>query len=233
MRFCEFDKGCDQPVFSTDKLTRKGYCNRHTWCRTDISKKSITQRAIEKHKANPTKQITKEPRFRKPTKEGWLDVKEAFEPELNSKIIPTTPTPECYDGKETDMVSMDEMGMYGKMGIIENVGMDAFWKYAEGVIAKGGSKCWECGDIISRSDYRNSTGHIFPKSIFPSVADNIYNFVVVGCRCGCHNKTHTLATFSQMSIFPTAVNRYTKFGHLITENHKYLDLFLDYANQII
>lgn len=110
--------------------------------------------------------------------------------------------------------------------------MDSFWAYAASVIVKTGSKCWECQDTISKADYRNSTGHIFPKNIFGSVKANPYNFVVAGNRCGCHNKTHTLAFFSQMAIFPTAVNRYLKFGHLITENHKYLDLFLDYANQI-
>jgi len=221
MKFCNASN-CSNPVFG------KGYCRNHQYMREDFDRRSIVQRGIDKHKANPTKQIVKELRFQSPKKvnKGTFDVSV-----LNSEITPFTPTPEFYDGKEKGRYTMDEIGV--TLAGSNNIGMDAFWKYAEGVIVKGGSKCWECGDIISRSDYRNSTGHIFPKSIFPSVADNIYNFVVVGCRCGCHNKTHTMATFSQMSIFPTAVNRYTKFGHLITEQHKYLDLFLDYANQII
>lgn len=134
-----------------------------------------------------------------------------------------------FDAEKVD-VKNDEFPQWEQPK--DNIGMDAFWRYAEAVIAKN-PRCWECNEYISKSDYRNSTGHIFPKAIFGSVADNIWNFVVVGNRCGCHHKTHTLATFSQMSIFPTAVNRYMKFGHLITEQHKYLDLFLDYANQII
>lgn len=109
--------------------------------------------------------------------------------------------------------------------------MDAFWKYAESVIDKT-PYCWECGDFISKNDYRAATAHIFPKSIFESVASNKWNFLVLGARCGCHDKSHRLDTFSQMKVFPTAINRYMKFGELITEKHKYLSLFQDYANKI-
>lgn len=108
--------------------------------------------------------------------------------------------------------------------------MDAFWKYAESVIDKK-PYCWECGDFISKSDYRAATAHIFPKSIFESVASNKWNFLVLGARCGCHDKSHRLDIFSQMKVFPTAINRYMKFGELITEKHKYLSLFKDYANK--
>lgn len=110
--------------------------------------------------------------------------------------------------------------------------MDAFWKYAESVIDKK-PYCWECGDFISKNDYRAATAHIFPKSIFESVASNKWNFLVLGARCGCHDKSHRLDTFSQMKVFPTAINRYMKFGGLITEKHKYLSLFQEYANKNI
>lgn len=108
--------------------------------------------------------------------------------------------------------------------------MDAFWKYAESVIDKK-PYCWECGDFISKNDYRAATAHIFAKSIFESVASNKWNFLVLGARCGCHDKSHRLDTFSQMKVFPTAINRYIKFGELITEKHKYLSLFQEYANK--
>lgn len=209
MKFCQADN-CSNPVFG------KGFCRNHQYKREDYDRRSILQRGIDKHK---------EEQKRKPTKAGWFNVQNAFSDQIGPSKPKTIHSPhEIEIGEERD----------GSVIIDGNlVDMDSFWRYAEGVIAKTGSKCWECSDIISKSDYRNSTGHIFPKSIFLSVAANPWNFVVVGCRCGCHHKTHTLATFSQMSIFPTAVNRYTKFGHLITENHKYLDLFLDYANAII
>lgn len=198
-RFC--DKCGINLVFGTDRNTGIGYCKSHQYLRTDLPKKSITQRAIDKHKLNPTKTPQKQPRFQRTIQ------------------IPT----------EKDIIEISGVSDLNS-GIVKD--MDTFWKYAEQVIAKN-PYCWECSEYISKSDYRNSTGHIFPKSLFPSVADNIYNFVVVGNRCGCHHKTHTLATFSQMSIFPVAIQRYLKFGHLIIENHKHLDLFLDYANQII
>jgi len=193
MKFCNFPN-CNNPVFG------KGFCRNHQYKREDYDRRSIVQRAVDKHKTDLKAQQA--PQFSKPTSLS-----------IEKDIMGIKP------------VSMDiEGNLYT---------MDSFWAYAGSVIAANGSKCWECGDIISRSDYRNSTGHIFPKNIFESVKAHPYNFVVVGNRCGCHNKTHTLATFSQMSIFITAVNRYTKFCHLITENHKYHDLFLDYANQII
>jgi hypothetical protein len=110
--------------------------------------------------------------------------------------------------------------------------MDAFWKYAESVIDKK-PYCWECGDFISKGDYRAATAHIFPKSIFESVASNKWNFLVLGARCGCHDKSHRLDLFSQMKVFPTAINRYTKFGDLITETHKYKNLFIEHANKNI
>lgn len=51
MRFCEAPEGCKYPVFSTDKLTRKGYCQSHALrYRTDLDRRSIIQKAMEKHK---------------------------------------------------------------------------------------------------------------------------------------------------------------------------------------
>lgn len=130
-----------------------------------------------------------------------------------------------FDADKVD----DKLGKYYN----EDTEMKAFWKDGEDDIRKGLYKCWECGDVIVKSDFRNSTGHIFPKSLFPSVSSNKWNKVIVGARCGCHNKTHRLDTFSQMKIFPTAVNRFLKFADLITEKHKYLNQFIEYANATI
>lgn len=180
----------------------KGFCTSHQYLKPGFDKRSINQRAIDREKETPSEN--------KPHKA----------PRFPSPIQ----SPTEQEIMEIRACSVVTNGIY--------TDMQAFWNYAEMIIVKTGSVCWECSDTISRADYRNSTGHIFPKSIFGSVAAHPYNFVVVGCRCGCHHKTHTLSTFSQMSIFTVAVQRYLKFGHLITENHKYLDLFLDYANQL-
>ena len=190
MRFCK----CGNPVFGTDKKTKIGYCKSHQYKRTDLDKRSIVEKAMDKHKNQPKR------------KAGWFDlnkVEEVLESEPNFK---------------TAIQAKKEM--------------DDFWKYAESVIDKK-PYCWECGDFISKNDYRAATAHIFPKSIFESVASNKWNFLVLGARCGCHDKSHRLDLFSQMKVFSTAINRYTKFGDLITETHKYKNLFIEHANKNI
>lgn len=47
MRICQHDICC-MPVFGTDKSTGKGYCKNHQWCRTDLDKRSIVQKAVDK-----------------------------------------------------------------------------------------------------------------------------------------------------------------------------------------
>lgn len=217
MRICVNCK--KQGVFGTDKNTGLGYCKGCQWKRTDRDTRTALQKSLQKQADTP--QVEKELRFPKKIHKGTFDVSV-----LDSKIEYVTPTPECFDGKRVDVGSMDEMPMWDN-------GMDAFWKHAESVIIKTGCTCWNCGDTISRNDFRNSTAHIFPKSIFLSIASHPLNFIVAGNRCGCHHDTHTLLKFSQMSVFGTAVNRYREFCHLITEKHKYHDLFLEYANATI
>lgn len=52
MRFCEAPEKCSMPVFSTDKLTRKGYCRMHAnRYRTDLDRRSIIQKAMSKQKS--------------------------------------------------------------------------------------------------------------------------------------------------------------------------------------
>ena len=49
MRFCE-KEGCRMPVFGTDKKTGKGYCKSHQTQRTDLDRRTIIQRAMDKQK---------------------------------------------------------------------------------------------------------------------------------------------------------------------------------------
>lgn len=90
--------------------------------------------------------------------------------------------------------------------------------------------CDNCGTRISPADYRNAVGHILPKRTFRSIETHPLCWVKVGVRCNCHNNTHRLDKFSQMKIFPVAVNQIEQIRHLIKENHKLLNDFLDYAN---
>jgi len=93
--------------------------------------------------------------------------------------------------------------------------------------------CWETGEYISEDDYRNASAHIFPKSIFKSVATHPLNFLILSPRNGSHDKTHRLDTFSKMKVFKMAVERFKIFEPYITEKHKYLDLFKQYASPYI
>lgn len=50
MRICTIEN-CNQPVFGTDKKTKMGFCKSHQYKRTDLDKRSISQKAMERHKA--------------------------------------------------------------------------------------------------------------------------------------------------------------------------------------
>jgi hypothetical protein len=162
--------------------------------RPDHDKRSIVQRGIDRHKANPQPKIVKPGRF----------------------VLPVN---EVSNGDVGELIIAPDL-------------MSEFWFKAECVI-RNKPYCWECGDFIHKDYYRAATAHIYPKSIFESVAANEWNYLVLGAGCGCHNLTHRLDTFSQMKVWPVAVQRYLKFGHLITEKHKYHDLFIEYANATI
>lgn len=92
-------------------------------------------------------------------------------------------------------------------------------------------RCWECNSKIYRPFYRAAVAHIFPKAIFPSVKTHPMNYLILGAGC-CHDKTHRLDTFSRMSIFKEAVDRFELFRYSIKEKHKLLDGFIEYANAL-
>lgn len=49
MRFCSASN-CSQPVFGTDKISKKGYCRSHQTLREDYDRRTILQRAMDKQK---------------------------------------------------------------------------------------------------------------------------------------------------------------------------------------
>lgn len=90
--------------------------------------------------------------------------------------------------------------------------------------------CMECKTYIPSAYYHHATAHIFPKSIFESVATHPMNYLILGAGCGCHDKTHRLDTFSDMKCWTEAVRRFRLFEKSITEKHKYLNAFREYAD---
>ena len=110
--------------------------------------------------------------------------------------------------------------------------LNDFFKLCAIEIAKD-PYCEECGQWISPADYRNATAHILPKEFFRSIETNPLCWLKLGPRCGCHNKTHTLLTFSKMKVFPKAVAQLREIEPLITETHKLLGEFWNYAATVI
>lgn len=93
--------------------------------------------------------------------------------------------------------------------------------------------CLECKAFIDESAYVAAVAHILPKSIFESVADNENNYLILGARCGCHDKSHRLDKFCKMKVWTVAVTKFLKFQHLITERHKLLSTFVELAQPVI
>lgn len=110
--------------------------------------------------------------------------------------------------------------------------LNEFFKICAIEIAKD-PYCEECGQWISPADYRNATAHILPKEFFRSIETHPLCWLKLGPRCGCHNKTHTLLTFSKMKIFPKAVSQFRIIEPLITETHKLLGEFKKYTDLVL
>lgn len=130
--------------------------------------------------------------------------------------------------------------------IVKDNEIDMSYWYTDKIrIIRSNPYCTECGAFIpdkkmvndelvsTNKFYKAAAAHIFPKSLFESIAVHPLNYVIAAAGCGCHNKTHTIESFSKMKIFPIAVQRFRIFEPQITEQHKYLTLFKEAANAYI
>ena len=103
--------------------------------------------------------------------------------------------------------------------------LDRWFVYVATVI-KSNPHCWGCGEFIPEQYYRHASAHIFPKSLFPSIATHPLNFLVLSAGCGCHSEfDSSIEKAANMRVWGMAVDRFKKFESQITETHKYLDLF--------
>lgn len=91
--------------------------------------------------------------------------------------------------------------------------------------------CENCGTFIPSKYYRAAQAHIYPKSIFKSVATHKDNRLFLGSGCGCHQEyDFSIESASKMRIWGNAVDRYKRFKNLITEHHKFRNNFEDLVN---
>ena len=95
---------------------------------------------------------------------------------------------------------------------VPNNNLELYFKLAATELAKM-PYCMECGEFIPSWAYRSATAHILPKRKefgFPSVASNPLNRLFLCGINGCHDKTHTWATFETMKVWPLAVESFKK-----------------------
>lgn len=197
MRMCE----CGSPVFSTDKITRIGYCKAHSYKRTDTDKRSIVQKAISKSKAQPTAS-------------------------LKSKIRTLHSSEENREMVEANKVHKAEMDLFW-MNAEKEI---AAYPYCSECGEFIPDKKWDfktSAYIETKEYYRAATAHVLPKRQtfgFPSVASNLDNFLILSASCGCHDfYDRSWEDASQMRIFPLAIEKFKKlYPHIAKSELKNL-----------
>lgn len=193
MRFCSIPD-CKFPVFSTDKITRKGYCRSHaTKYRTDIDRRSIIQKAIAKQHGIDNK------------------VRTLVDSDSNKEIL-------IGKGKIPD----ENLELFFKLAAVElakspwceNCG--AFI----GIAKFDDNPDVYRPRLTIEQVYRNATAHILPKAIFHSVRAHPLNKLFLNTTCGCHNKSHRWDTFSKMECWHLAVRNFKEIYPYIDDEEK-------------
>lgn len=114
---------------------------------------------------------------------------------------------------------------------LKDEGLEQWFEQRKEDISKLGGICWECGETISPDYYRHATAHIFPKSIYKSVATNEHNYLCLCAKNGCHSTfDKSVEDAAKMKVWAIACKRYLLFKPLITETHKYQRLFEDFLS---
>lgn len=194
MRFCEYIN-CNQPVFGQDKITRIGYCKRHQFARTDLSKLSITQKAVAKHKEQ---QKTKQ---RKP---GWFDVERIEVTERNGELV---------DIVETDRIITNN----GKSGEL--------WRWFKRQRNFMTGKCAHCGGKTQKDDdntFHYSIAHLLPKNFFKSISTNDNNWIEL-CYYGksCHtNFDHHMIDITELNCFSQVIDKFVAMYPFIDKSER-------------
>ncbi len=203
-------------VFGTDTITGLGYCKSHQYLRTDRDTRTPLQKALDRDKLEGQKEV-KQLRFQPPKKihKGTFD-----ESVLNSNIEFITPTPESYDGKITDVGSMDEMPMWEDKGVDESIAnltndldqvlsLVVRYKYAR---PDGMVKCFCCPKVIPIKEAHNS--HYVKRG------NRATRFLEANCRASCpecnndHNYDETPYTNALESEQPGLASELKELGKI-------------------
>ena len=117
-----------------------------------------------------------------------------------------------------------------ELNLVDNSASE-LWDWYERQIPKLKDICMECGaktKMLKREHW--AVCHLLPKNIFKSVATNDNNQIEL-CQVHHTQFDSNIEAASKMKCFGYAVKEFRKFEHLITERHKHLDLFREYAEK--
>ncbi len=186
MRFCEADN-CNQPVWGTCKISRRGYCKRHQNLREDFDPATILQKAIKKQRKNA---VIKDGRA--------LRVLAVTEPEVKG-----------------DKVKMVQMDLYWKSAANElrknpycqecGAWIPEKIKQIGKKFTLSGYRCATAHVLPKKEEYG-----------FPSIAHVLENKIFLGAGCGCHSKyDRSWEDAATMKIWPIALEKIKKLIPLI------------------
>jgi len=178
MRFCE----CGNPVFGTDKKTKIGYCKSHQYKRTDLDKRSIVEKAMDKNKNQPKR------------KAGWFDVERIEITERNGDLVDVIETDRVIknDGKSGELWRWFESQRHKMKGVCSNCG---------GKTQKNDDKT-----------FYYSIAHILPKNHFKSIATNDDNWIeLCYYGNSCHsNYDNYMIDITELNCFDEVIEKIVK-----------------------
>lgn len=203
MRFCEAPN-CNNPVFSTCKISRKGYCRNHQYMKESFDRRSIVQRGIDKHKEEQKKRP-----------KGWFDesVLES-ETSLPKSFIP----PKWMEDESNDIVTP-----YRSFNPNTPMGR---WFLSQRPKMKG--ICQHCGgktmavDKEADTKFHWSLAHLFPKNHFESIKTHEENVIEL-CYYSpsCHtNYDNLMIPITQLNCFDEVVRKFVILYPLMTREEK-------------
>ncbi|MGI9215152.1 MAG: hypothetical protein ACR2HS_05890 [Gammaproteobacteria bacterium] len=189
MRLCY----CGNPVFGTDKKTKIGYCKSHQYKRTDLDKRSISAKAMDKAKKEPKR------------KAGWFDYERI---EVNDNN-----TMELVEVIETDRPIKSN----GKTGELWRW-FEKQRSLMKGICSHCGGKTQKNDD----NTFHYSICHLLPKNHFKSVATNDNNWIEL-CYYGqsCHsNLDNHIIDLTQLNCFDEVIEKFVKMYPFIAKEER-------------
>lgn len=196
MRICEI---CNNPVFGTDKKTRIGYCKSHQYLRTDLDKRSILQKAMEKAKKEPKR------------KAGRFDVERI---EINER-----------DGTLADVIETDRVIKNNGKNGEQWRWFEKQRSKMKGVCDNCGGKTQKHDD----NTFYYSIAHLLPKSHFKSIATNDENWLELcyyGNSCHSNFDNHMI-DITELNCFDKVIEKIVKlYPHISKEERRRIPAIL-------